>query len=301
MPSIAQASRHSLAYVAESEPGVTPANPAMKWLRQTGCTLGLSRDSFLSEELRHDRQITDVRTGTDNVSGDINFEFIVGEYDELLAACLAGTWAGNVLKSGTEEKSFTIERRFNDIGQYVRYRGCYMNSLRLNLQPNAMTSASFGVIGLSGEVANTPLVATPAASQQGRPFDTFTGELKEGGAVIAVVTSVDFTLDNGIQPQYVLYKRPTAFVSWGRSNVSGTMNAFFRDALLVRKFLDETPTSLEFTMMSPDGEGYAFTMPNVRYTSADMPINGDGPVQLEIAFQAVLDTDSGTNLIIEKV
>ena len=300
MGRIANAARHGLAYVQEETHGVTPVSPAMKSLRHTSCNLNLSRDSFTSEEKRSDRQISDVRTGTDKVAGSIGLELSFGEFDELLEGCLAGTWTSDVLRCGVEERSYTIERRFGDIGQYVRYRGCFLNRLSLSIRPNAMLTGSLEIIGLSGEVADAPLVANPAPSMTGRQFDSYTGELKEGGQTIAVVTGIELSLDNGIQPQFVLFRRDAPLVSWGRATVTGTMTAFFQSAALIGKFLAETPTSLEFSLISPDGDTYAIVLPNVRYTGADLPMDADGPISVSMPFSAVLDKTSGTNMIIRR-
>lgn len=300
MGKIANAARHGLAYVLEETHGVTPDNPAMKSLRHTSCNLNLTRDSFTSEEKRPDRQVSDVRTGTDKIAGSIGLELSFGEFDELLEACLAGTWTDDELTCGVEERSFTIERRFTDIGQYVRYRGCFLNKLSLSIKPNAILTGSFDVIGLSGEVADAPLAASPAPSLTGRQFDSYIGALKEGGQTIAVVTGIDLSLDNGIQPQFVLFRRDAPFVSWGRSSVTGTLTAFFENAALIGKFLDETPTNLEFSPISPDGDAYDIVLPNVRYTGAELPMDADGPISISMPFSAVLDKTSGTNMIIRR-
>lgn len=300
MGKIANAARHSLAYVLEETPGVTPAKPAMRSLRHTSCNLGLSRDSFTSEEKRADRQISDVRTGTDKIAGTIGIELSYGEFDALLEACLAGDWTDDVLACGVRERSYTFERSFGDIGQHIRYRGCYLNKLSLSVKPNAMVTGSIDIIGLSGEVAAAPLAAAPAPSLTGRQFDSYTGVLKEGGQAIAVVTGLDLSLDNGIQPQYVVFNRAAAFVAWGRATVTGTLTAFFEHAGLIRKFLDETPTSLEFSLISPDGEQYAVVLPNIRYTGADLPMDADGPISISMPYSAVLDHATGTNLIIRR-
>lgn len=300
MPKIANASRHSLSYIREEVAGVTPDNPKMKAMRHISCGLGLSRDSFLSEEKRQDRQITDVRTGTNQIAGNIGFEPSLENFDDLLEGCLAGTWEDNELKCGVEEISYTFERGFHDVKQFTRYKGCYLNKLSLSLQPNAMVKASFDVIGLSAENADEAL-GQPEAPKASRNFDTYTGVLKEGDEEIAVVTSIELTLDNGIQPQFTLFKRDAQFVSWGRSNVSGTLTAFFENTKLLQKFLDETPTSLEFTLEEKDGAGsYTFILPNIRYTSGDNPMDADGPISLTMSFQAVLDDDEKTNMIIRR-
>ena len=60
---MANGSRHSMRYVAEATYGTTPATPAFKPIRHTSTTLGLSKESLQSEEIRDDRQIADFRHG----------------------------------------------------------------------------------------------------------------------------------------------------------------------------------------------------------------------------------------------
>lgn len=301
MTKVANASRHSLSYVREIVAGETPANPQMKAMRHTSCGLVLSRDSFLPEEKRQDRQITDVRTGTNQIGGSIGFEPSLANFDDLFEGCLAGKWASNELKCGTEEISFTFERGFTDIGQYTRYTGCYLNKMSLSIQPNAMIKGTFEVIGMDAENADEPLSAAPTPPKATRQFDSYTGVLKEGDDVIAVVTGIELSLDNGIQPQFVLFQRSAPFVSWGRSNVSGTLTAFFENTDLIEKFLDETPTSLEFTLEEKEGAGsYTFILPSIRYTGADNPMDSEGPISVSMPFQAVLDDTEGTNMIIRR-
>jgi len=61
-------------------------------LRHTGCSLILSKETFQSEELRNDRQITDFRHGTYQVGGDSNFELSYGEYDAIVKGAFCGTF-----------------------------------------------------------------------------------------------------------------------------------------------------------------------------------------------------------------
>ena len=300
MSKIANASRHELAYVREDVRGITPDNPDMKSLRHTSCNLNLSRDAFTSEELRRDRQISDVRTLANKITGTIGIEPSFGEFDELLEGCLAGTWTDDELTCGVEERSFTFERRFTDIGQYVRYRGCFLNKFSLSIKPNAMIAGSFELIGLSGETATEPLVKSPAPSLTHLQYDSFTGELRSNGELMAVVTGLDLILDNGIQPQFVIFQRDAPFVSWGNSNVAGTMTAFFQNAALIREFLDETPAALQFTLGKSGDNQYTFVLPKIRYTGAENNMDADGPLSISMPFSAMLDPATGTNLIIRR-
>lgn len=300
MGKIANAARHSLAYIAELTPGVTPDNPAMRSLRHTSCALNLGRDSFTSEELRSDRQISDVRTGTDKIAGTIGLELSFGEYDDLLEACLAGTWAGDALSCGVEERSFTFERGFTDIGQYMRYGGCFLNKFSLSIKPNAMITGSFDVVGLNCSIATEPLDADPTPSQTNRQYDSYSGELKENGATIAVVTGIDITLDNGINPQFVVFNRAADFVTWGNSSLTGNMTAFFQNADLIQRFLSEAPVALQFTLGGAGEKQYTFVLPRIHYTGAENSMSSEGPLSISMPFSATLDPVTGTNLTIQR-
>ena len=74
----ANGSRHSMALVAETVAGTTPATPDFTPIRQTGTTLALTKEALQSNELRADRQIADMRHGNKQVGGDISTELSFG-------------------------------------------------------------------------------------------------------------------------------------------------------------------------------------------------------------------------------
>ncbi|MEJ4252744.1 phage tail tube protein [Enterococcus faecium] len=57
-------------YVAETTPGVTPANPVWSPLRNTGGVPAITRDTLTSNELDGSRETTSIRTGNKQVSGE---------------------------------------------------------------------------------------------------------------------------------------------------------------------------------------------------------------------------------------
>ncbi len=298
---IASGSAHGLYYVPEVIAGTTPETPELVALRHTGCTLGVSRDSFQSKELRSDRQIAGVRTGADKVAGNIEFELSYGEFDPLFAAVFCNEWQGNILKAGVLQKSLTFQRSFGDIGEHGIYRGCYINKFSLSVKPNNIITGSFEVSGLSAEYTDEGLDDSPTASQTYDVFDSFTGVLKEGGTEIAIVTGLDISLDNGITPQFCVGSRDAAFVTFGRSTASGTITAFFENSTLLQKFLSETSSSLEFTFGTGLSKSYKLLLPAIRYTGADNPVSDEGPISLSLPFMPVLDPVTGTNIQLTRI
>lgn len=180
---MANGSRHSMRYVAESTYGQTPATPAFKPIRHTGTTLGLSKESLQSEEIRSDRQIADFRHGAYQVGGDINFELSFGSFDDLLEAVTLGTWVPNAT-TGAQSLSAAV-------GSFARAAGSFItDGLAVN---DVIVSSGFATAGNNGRFRITALTATSAtvtplegqtmavdAAAAGRTLSTLRAKLKAG-------------------------------------------------------------------------------------------------------------------------
>lgn len=389
---MADGSRHSMYAVVETTYGETPNNPALELVRLTGTTLGLRKDSFLSDEIRSDRQISDFRLGANQVGGDINFELSADTFDKLLKGALlsdadwtspastgtttlsatAGTFtrasgsfvtdgfevdqmvissgfatsgnngrwvvtavaattltvtpldgqtqsieagdadeliiAAEAISCGVLRESFSLVRYFADIDSgdkpYYIYKGCEVNTLKINIAANAKITGSMSVIGQSQTLAeDLTSLGTPTypAATTTNVLDSFTGLLREAGSTIAVLTELSFTLNNGLAPRFVVGSTNTILPSIQRSNLTGTFTAYFEDSSLVEKFLNETESYIDFDMPDSDGNAQRYRIPRIAYTGGQPDVSGEGPVTLSMPFQALLDSTTGTNLLIERV
>lgn len=296
----AQGSRTDIAYVAETVFGTTPTpSPAMKALRHTSSTLNLTKEAFVSEEIRSDRQIEISRHGNRQGAGEIGFELSYGALDDLLTSAMFADWSLNVISPGTTIKPFTIERRFLDIGRYLRFTGCVVNTLSLSITPNAMVTGSLGIIAKDMTVATTAL-GSPTAAPTNEPFSSFEGTLTEGGSAIAIVTGLELQLANGIEPNFVIGAPTTPQMSFGRANLTGTLTAFFENSTLLEKFVNETVSSLALTLRDPAGNTLAIEIPRLKYNGGEVPVDGEGSVILTMPFQALRSSADATNLIITR-
>jgi len=299
---IATGSRHNLSYVVESTFGTTPANPSFAPIRHTGTTLGLSKDSIESEELREDRQVAHYRHGNKSVTGDVNFELSYGGLDALLEATLCGTWATNVLLAGTTRRSYTIERHHQDIGKFLRSTGCQFNTMSLSVAPNSMVTGSFGVIGSGFSSSATALTnATYSAESTTAPFDSFTGAITEGGSAIAIITALELNIDNGMEALYVVGSSDTLLPSIGKSMVTGSVTAYFENTTLMDKFVNETTSALQFTLTDAAGNDYIVLLPKVKYNSGNPEVSGPGAITLTLDFVSLFNSASDKQIKITRV
>lgn len=299
---IATGSRHNLAYVLETTFGTTPTNPSFTPIRHTGTTLGLSKDSIESEELREDRQVAHYRHGNKSVTGDVNFELSYGGLDDLLQATLCGTWAADVLLAGTTRRSFTVERHHQDISKFLRSTGCQFNTMSLSVAPNSMVTGSFGIIGSGFSSSGTALSgATYSAETTTAPFDSFTGAITEGGSSIAIITALELNIDNGMEALYVVGSSDTLLPSIGKSMVTGSVTAYFEDTVLMDKFVNETTSALQFTLTDALGNDYIVLLPKVKYNSGNPEVSGPGAITLTLDFVSLFNSASDKQIKITRV
>lgn len=309
---MADGSRHSITYVKESTYGTTPASPTLKPIRGGKTTLGLSKDSIQSEELRDDRQISDMRHGNQQVGGSLPVELSYGSFDDFLEAALCGAWDADTpvagtdqLKAGVARNSFTIERFFADIASgnkpYHRYTGVEINSMELKVAPNAIVTAGFDVLG-QGYATDTVAISGSSydAETTTSPFDSFSGTINENGSAIAVITEISLKVENGLEPRFVVGSNQTIRPQIGNSTVTGQLTAYFEDSTLIDKYINETESNIDFTLTDTDGNEYKFILPRIKYSDGKPDVSGPGAIMLTMPFQALYDDTEQTNIIIER-
>lgn len=299
---MSEGSRRQLIYVAETVQGTTPSTPACKPLRNTGGGGGIkvARQSLQSGEYRQDRAIPDIRLGNKTPSLDVPFEFSYGSFDDLLEAALFGTWATNVLKQGVDKKFFTFEEGFTDIAQYQLLAGAMVNEFSLDIKPNAMITGSFSLLGLvASAFTGASIDATPDAASTTTPFDSYTGSIKEGGASIAIATSLSLKLANNLEQFFALFNKDPSKIGVGRANLSGSLSCYFESAAMANKFLAETESSLEFTLTDLAGNSYDILIPRIKYTGADREL-AENNIGINLPFQALYSSGEATALKITR-
>ncbi len=205
------------------------------------------------------------------------------------------------LKAGSVQKSFTIEKWFADIAKGAVFTGCLVDTLSLEIRPNAMITGSLGLSGKSQSFTSSPL-GSPSAVASNDPFEGSDNSMmvKEGGTVIALVASVTLNLANNLNAVYTLGSNSKADISEGRSNLTGSLSALFQDLTLLNKWLDKTPSSLDLRIPDADGNQYRIYIPNIEFSGSTPQVGGENEIMLDMPFQALLDETLGSQILISR-
>lgn len=207
---------------------------------------------------------------------------------------------GELAEPGTHETHFTLESALTDAGVYERYTGMTIGSMSINAPVDALATMSFEMMGekLDNE---TSQLGAPSDVDTGDPIATPEGTISEGGSAIAILTAMDLQANWNRGDRAVLGSDAVVGVRPGRLEVTGNVTAFIEDATLFDKFLDETETSLEFSMEDPDGNALNVWIPAMKYTGGSHDLSGDEDIALNLPFQAYVDATTGKSIIINMI
>ena len=297
-----QGSRAGLSYVAETVFGTTPATPSLIQLPYTTQSLDLTKERVTGNDIQPDRMPRVDRHGNRSASGDIVVDLRKGDYDPFFESAFMGTFSTNVLKIGTTPKSFTIEDAATDITQFRLFTGMTVSSLAVSIRPNQMVTGTFSMVGKNMAISGSSVDADKTASSNNQPFDAYSGSLKivDAGGVLAssaIVTGFDFTINNALAPTFVVGASTTPQLEYGMATVEGTITAYFEDASLINRFLNETQTALEVSVDDPTGSSdYTFLFPRVKINGASVPVENPTSRIVTLPFVALYDTTEATNI-----
>jgi len=300
----AQGSRSSLSYIVESTFGTTPSGN-FTTLPFTSHSLNLTKDIMEGNDIQSDRMPRVNRQGNRQTSGDIAVDLRRGDFDPLLEAAMLSTWSSDILKVGTTPKFFSIEDYASDIDQARLFTGMTVSTLSISMAPNQMVSTTFGMVGKDMSISQTQ--KTLNASSTNAPFDAYSGSIGIGAigtgtpSSVAVVTGIDFTLENSYAPTFVIGSDSAPSLEYGRAEVSGTISAYFEDAALINRFLNETETGVQVIVNDPTGSNpYTFKFPRCKINSADVGVDGPTSRIVSMEFVGLYDTGEASNMEITR-
>ncbi len=264
--------------------------------------MNLTKDRVAGTDIQADRMPRHDRHGNRQAAGDIVADLRDADFDVFLESAMLNAFSNNVLKVGTAPKFFSIEDYAADIDQARLFTGMTVSTMGVSLAPNQMVTATYGMVGKDMSISATE--KTQNASSANAPYDAYSGTLAIGDvngtpSTSAIVTGMDFTLTNSFAPTFVIGSDSAPQLEVGRAEVEGTISAYFEDAALINRFLNETETELEVTV--GDGSNtMKFAFPRAKINSADVGVDGPTSRVISMSFVALYNTTDASNLVITR-
>ena len=178
-----------------------------------------------------------------------------------------------------------------------------VSSRSVSIAPNQMVTTTFSMVGKDMTISGTGKTVNDATIAQ--PFDSYSGDVAIGdvasSSASAIVTSIEFSIDNAMAPTFVVGDDATPHLETGMATVEGTFTAYFEDAALINRFINETESELVVSVNDPtDGNEYTFTFPKIKVNGADVPVDGQTSRVITLPFVALYDATTETNLMIQR-
>jgi hypothetical protein len=305
MANFAQGSRSRLSIAPEASFGVLPTSPSFSTLPFKTHSLTLHKERVQGQDILGDRMEFVDRHGNRTVSGSLEVDLRRGDYDLLLESAFFNTFdSSDNLTVGTTPQYFALEDAALDITQFRQFEGCLVNSATFNIAPNQMVQTTFDIVGKNMLQAGATL-GSPAAPDGYEPFDSFNGELLEGGISSGnencSVSQLQFSINNDVAPTHTILcganADEAAAMQFGNATIEGTLTAYYEDATLINKFLNETESVLSVSVDDPTGlNQYTFYMPRIKYSGGSVPVANMQSRMIELPFVALKDSSAGYSL-----
>lgn len=300
-------SRSTLSYIPEVTWGTTPAG-SFTQIPYTTHSLILSKETLAGNDMSLMEQVE--RHGNKQVGGDIVADLRDDLFDAFLESVFYNAWDASptslpdILTIGTTQKAFTFEDAGNTVDVYRLYTGCVMNSLNVSMAPNQMVTATFGVLGKDSTTSGTGKTVTPYDATKA-PFDAYSGSLLLGNSgatgTATEITSVDFTIDNQIEPSFIVGTDVAECLPRGKVSVSGSFTVLLTGTATIDRFINETESGLEIPVNDPTGSNeYTFGFPRIKINSADTVVDSPGQRVVSVNFTALEDSTDNTSAWVKR-
>jgi len=286
-------SETEIGVIAETSWGETPSPLEFQAIRITGESLKVNRENVVSDEIRPDRNVSDLIQVGGSADGGIDGELSYGTFDALIESALFSAWNANNIVNGTTQKSFHIQKKQSDGASsiYELYKGMVVDTMTINVAAGEKTTVGFTFIGKNGTIGT---------SENGSTTDPTTTEILDGANAFTLndffvspvpnLMSMQLTISNNLGTKPVAGSVDLIGVRAGRCVVTGTASLYFESKAIMDLFLAGTGGALSITLGKTTGEKYTIALPVVKIQDADHFSPGnDEDVMLNITFQALYD------------
>lgn len=183
----------------------------------------------------------------------------------------------------------TIEEQMTDLDDpaYIRYLGCKIGSMQLDVGGDGELVATMDVMGADYEIDTDPFDADPTDVPIAR-LSNFQGQVTIDTEASLICTNMSLEIANDLDgDQFVIGGGGVrGEIPEGIAGISGGFTTLFRDITLMQAAIDGDPVALELAFVHTPVSALAFATPLVEFGVNAPQIQGPRGVRLELDYQA---------------
>ncbi len=305
----ALADRIATRYGVESAWGTVPS-VAAKGLYLLSDSLQPDYLTEESEAVTGDRQVPNIVRVGQGSSGAAEFEFSAEAMDDLLLGAMArNAWdtsgsGPDALLNGQDLVSFSVEKHFQDVGQFATYTGLRVDTFSLSFAPKSRLTGSVSFMGKAPAWSTATAFTGPAVAAVSNPLVVTSAGLSinVGGVPLNIATEFTVELQNELRLQDALGAIDPIGIGLGVFRASGTLSAYFPDRSLVDRIVGDQSFALSVSVEDSDSNEYTFRFPRVKLTTESGLGTGgrSQDVTPQFGWTAFRDPSTGATAIIER-
>ena len=274
-------------------------------LRNTNSSLQFTAESVQSNEIRADRNVSDIIRTQSSTSGDIGFELSYDTYNDFILGALSSddTFPGAAV-NGTTKKYFTLERKFETgvTDAYELFTDVEVDTLSLNMAASEIVTGSMSLMGIgsSQSTVTSDANATYLPANTNRVYNAVnmvTTVLEGGVEYKSNIQSLTIDIANNKRESRAIGSEAPSCIGDGQFVVTGQMTVYFKDNGVYDKFLNQTLTSIQMELeddAGSTGNKININMPSVLYTNIAREIPGNNEdVLVVLDYQAIYNAGIG--------
>lgn len=204
----------------------------------------------------------------------------------------------HIFKVANRQPSLVLDQQYPDIATYEMFNGCKVNKFSFTYGGDNELTANIDLLGAKRTVGAAPF-ASNLTNISLLKFNNFQGMIEEGGVRLAIVTEASLNVDFGLDGNtYAIggggYRTE---LPEGYLQVSGNIKAFFENAVLLNKAINNTKTSLNIKFIN-GAHSLGFFIEEVILEQSSPGIENEKGIIINLPFKAFYNSGTGGSAIV---
>lgn len=191
--------------------------------------------------------------------------------------------------------SYSIEEWAPDVTQSLRFLGCKVGSVDINMPPNEKCSISVGFVGQDRTKDTTQYFTSASAASTSQMQTGLSGAIYVNGTAVGVLTAFSLQVNGAPEARGVVGSNLTPDVFMGPIDVSGSFSVLWQDGTFDDYFDDETEVPIVVKLLDSTASAADFmtlTIPYAKLSGGDQP---DAEKAIVQSFQFAARVGDGTS------